>query len=149
MNRAEYRRQKRQEIKKDRVYTVTQKELDKMVKQAALELLEAGIKNFRDNELDMIRENTRKILSLYQAIWRDVLAEMGLLTRDNAEELVKKTGERWGKVDALIANRNLHELQQYADEMGADEDTFLNLDERPGTPRELAEQILEIEVEEE
>lgn len=130
--------------KRERTYTVTQTYLDKMVKTAALELLAKGIKDFRDQELPMIREDVRKVLSLYQAIWRDVLGEMGLLTRDNAKEILTKTAERWDHVDDLIMNGNIHELQQYANSLGADEDVFLgDLLERKDTPEHIAEIILE------
>ena len=92
----------------------------------------------------MIREDVRKILSLYQSIWRDVLGEMGLLTRDNAKEILTKTAERWDHVDELIMNGNIHELQQYANSLGADEDVFLgDLLERKDTPQHIAEIILE------
>lgn len=132
--------------KRDKTYTVTQTYLDKMVKTAALELLTKGIKDFRDQELPMIREDVRKILSLYQSIWRDVLGEMGLLTRDNAKEILTKTAERWDHVDTLIMNGNMHELQQYANSLGADEDVFLgDLLERKDTPEHIAEIILEEE----
>ena len=130
--------------KKEKTYTVTQTYLDKMVKTAALEMLTKGIKDFRDQELPMIREDVRKILSLYQSIWRDVLGEMGLLTRDNAKEILTKTAERWDHVDELIMNGNIHELQQYANSLGADEDVFLgDLLERKDTPQHIAEIILE------
>ena len=130
--------------KREKTYTVTQSYLDKMVKQAAMELLEKGIRDFRDQELPMIREDVRKVLSLYQAIWRDVLGEMGLLTRDNAKEILTKTAERWDHVDELIMNGNIHELQQYANSLGADEDVFLgDLLERKDTPEHVAEIILE------
>lgn len=131
-------------LKREKIYTVTQTYLDKMVKTAALEMLTKGIKDFRDQELPMIREDVRKILSLYQSIWRDVLGEMGLLTRDNAKEILIKTAERWDHVDALIMNGNMHELQQYANSLGADEDVFLgDLLERKDTPQHIAEIILE------
>lgn len=130
--------------KREKIYTVTQTYLDKMVKTAALEMLTKGIKDFRDQELPMIREDVRKVLSLYQAIWRDVLGEMGLLTRDNAKEILTKTAERWDHVDDLIMNGNIHELQQYANSLGADEDVFLgDLLERKDTPEHIAEIILE------
>lgn len=130
--------------KREKTYTVTQSYLDKMVKTAALEMLTKGIKDFRDSELPMIREDVRKILSLYQSIWRDVLGEMGLLTRDNAKEILTKTAERWDHVDDLIMNGNIHELQQYANSLGADEDVFLgDLLERKDTPEHIAEIILE------
>ena len=130
--------------KREKTYTVTQSYLDKMVKQAALELLEKGIREFRDQELPMIREDVRKVLSLYQAIWRDVLGDMGLLTRENTKEILTRTAERWNHVDDLIMNGNRHELQAYANSIGADEDVFMeDLLERKQTPEELAEIILE------
>ncbi len=132
--------------KREKTYTVTQSYLDKMVKQAALELLEKGIREFRDQELPMIREDVRKVLSLYQAIWRDVLGDMGLLTRENTKEILTRTAERWNHVDDLIMNGNRHELQAYANSIGADEDVFLeDLLERKQSPEELAEIILEDE----
>jgi len=144
LNRAEIRRIQKETEKKSRVYTVTDKQLEKMVKRAALEMLDKGIREFRDEELPMIREDVRKILSLYQSIWRDVLGEMGLLTRDNAKEILTKTAERWNHVDDLIMNGNIHELQQYANSLGADEDVFLgDLLERKDTPEHIAEIILE------
>lgn len=150
LNRAEIRRIQKETEKKSRVYTVTDKQLEKMVKRAALEMLDKGIREFRDEELPMIREDVRKILSLYQAIYRDVLGDMGLLTRENVEEVLRRTGERWDRLDALIANRNIHEVQKYANELGADEDTFIGeIFERKGEPREIAAKILEIEIPEE
>ena len=130
--------------KREKTYTVKQSYLDKMVKQAALELLEKGIREFRDQELPMIREDVRKVLSLYQAIWRDVLGDMGLLTRENTKEILTRTAERWNHVDDLIMNGNRHELQAYVNSIGADEDVFMeDLLERKQTPEELAEIILE------
>lgn len=148
MSRADLRRQQKQKEKQLSRFTVSGAQLEKMVKTAALELLEKGIKDFRDNELQMIRNDVRKILSLNMAIYRDVLGEMGILTRDNVEEVLSRTQTRWDEVNRLIANRNLHELQKYADELGADEDTFLDIGERKGEPREIAEIILNMEDEE-
>lgn len=144
MNRAEYRRKAKQEAKKNRVYTVTQVELERMVKRAAFEMLTNGMRQFRDYELKIIRDSVRKIVSLYQAIWRNVLADMGLLTRENAEELICRTTDKWEKVDNLVMNRNLHELQKFADEEGADVDTFLELEERKPV-EELAEIYLDLD----
>lgn len=132
--------------KRDKTYTVTQSYLDRMVRAQVSELLEKSIKEFRDQELPLLREDVRKVLSLYQAIWRDVLGDMGLLTRDNAQEILTRTAERWGMIDKLIANRNMHELQKYASSLGADEDVFLdNIDDllkRDKTPEQIAEIIL-------
>ena len=143
LNRADFRRLQRTQEKQKRTYTVTEAQLQKMAKTAALEMLKKGIMEFRDQELHMIREDLRKILSLYQAIYRDVLGEMGILTRENVEEVLKKTGERWDMINALIDNGNVHELQKYASYLGADDDTFLgDLFQRDGDPEEIAEIIL-------
>ena len=134
---------KEKKTAKEKHYTVTDSYLRKLVKIQAQELLTKAIMEFRDQELPMIREDVRKVISLYQAIYRDVLGDMGLLTRDNMKEVLDRTSEKWAMVDALIVNGNLHELQKYAESLGADEDTFLgDLFQRDGDPEEIAEIIL-------
>lgn len=128
---------------KERHYTVTDSYLTKLVHTKAVEMLAKGINDFRDQELPMIREDVRKIVSLYEAVYRDVLGEMGLLTRDNVEEVLKNTEKRWTRIDELIMNGNMHELQKYANSIGADEDTFMTIMKRDGDPQAIAEIILE------
>lgn len=149
LNRSEIRRQQKQAAKKNRVYTVTQAELDRMVKRAALELLEEGIKDFRDHEKEMLLEDIHKVLKLNLGIYGDVLGDMGILTRENTEEVLRRTRERWDKIDDLIMNGNMYELQKYASSLGAEDDTFTDFMERKVDPHEIAEVILDIEEDEE
>lgn len=142
LSRAEIRRWQRVQEKKKSVFTVTQAELDRLAKNRALELLEDGIRKFRDSEKDMMIADLRKLLSLNLAIYGDVLGDMGILTRDNVEEVLTQTRSRWDRVDELIMNGNRHELQNYASSLGADDDMFNDFMERKGTPREIAEEIL-------
>lgn len=145
LNRADLRRLQRTQEKQKRTYTVTEPQLNKMVKTAALELLEKGIREYRDNEIQMLREDIRKIHSLNLAIYRNILFDMGLLNRDNAEEFVTRTNAAWDEIDRLIENGNMHELQKYAESLGADEDTFMTINKREGEPEEIAEIILQME----
>lgn len=145
LNRADFRRLQRTQEKQKRTYTVTEQQLNKMVKTAALELLEKGIREYRDNEIQMLREDIRKIHSLNLAVYRNILFDMGLLNRDNAEEFVTRTNAAWDEIDRLIENGNMHELQKHASSLGADDDVFLDILHHDKTPREAAEIILDIE----
>lgn len=145
LSRAELRRIQKQTEKKSRVYTVTDAQLKKMVKTTALEMLEKGIKEYRDNEIGMLREDIRKIHSLNLAVYRNVLFDMGLLNRENTEEFVTRTNAAWAEIDRLIGNGNMHELQKFASLLGADDDTFLNVLQHDKTPREAAELIIDIQ----
>lgn len=147
LSRAEIRRWQRVQAKKERTFTVTQKELDRLAKGRALELLEDGIRKFRDSEIRMMVDDLRKVTSLNLAIYGDVLGDMGILTRDNVEEVLKRTRERWDHVDDLIMNGNRHELQKYASSLGADDDMFVGFMERKKDPAEIANEII-IDIEE-
>lgn len=148
MNRAEIRRRQKAAEKKTRTYTVTDQQLQRMVKNMALELLEKGIREYRDNEIGMLRDDIRKIHGLNLAVYRNVLFDMGLLNRNNTEEFVTRTNAAWAEIDRLIENGNMHELQKYASSLGADDDTFINVLHHDKTPQEVAELIIDIQEDE-
>jgi len=143
MNRAEYRRQKRQEEKQSSRFWVTQAEVERMAKQTAYEMFKKGMLEFRDKEKDLLIDDVRKVLNLYQAIWRDVLGDMGLLTRENMQEVQERVNAIWAELDSLIMNNDQYELRKWCGKIGADPDDFGIL-ERPGTPEELAEIYLDL-----
>ena len=147
MNRAEYRRLQRQEEKKQSKFWVSQAEVERMAKQTAYELFKKGMLEFRDKEKELLLDDVRKVLNLYQAIWRDVLGDMGILTRDNVEEVQSRVNAIWQELDSLIMNNDQYELRKWCGKIGADPDDFGIL-ERPGTPEELAEIYLDFEEDE-
>lgn len=147
MNRAEYRRLQRQEEKKQSKFWVSQAEVERMAKQTAYELFKKGMLEFRDKEKELLLDDVRKVLDLYQAIWRDVLGDMGILTRDNVEEVQSRVNAIWAELDSLIMNNDQYELRKWCGKIGADPDDFGIL-ERPGTPEELAEIYLDFEEDE-
>lgn len=147
MNRADYRRQKRQEEKKQSKFWVSQAEVERMAKQTAYELFKKGMLEFRDKEKELLLDDVRKVLNLYQAIWRDVLGDMGLLTRENMQEVQERVNAIWAELDSLIMNNDQYELRKWCGKIGADPDDFGIL-ERPGTPEELAEIYLDFEEDE-
>lgn len=144
MNRAELRRKQRLEEKKTARFYVTQAELERMAKQTAFEMFKKGMTEFRDAEKDLLISDVRKVLDLYQAIWRDVLGDMGILTRDNVQEVQSRVNAIWKELDDYIMNNNQYELRKWCEKIGADPDDFGIL-ERSGTPQEIAEVYLEIE----
>lgn len=148
MNRAEYRRLQRQEEKKTARFWVTQAELERMAKQTAYEMFKKGMLEFRDKEKDLLIDDVRKVLNLYQAIWRDVLGDMGLLTRDNTQEVQERVNAIWQQLDSLIMNNDQYELRKWCGKIGADPDDFGIL-ERQNSPEEIAEVFLDMEGEEE
>lgn len=148
MNRAEYRRQKRHEEKQSAKFWVTQAELERMAKQTAYEMFKKGMLEFRDKEKDLLIDDVRKVLNLYQAIWRDVLGDMGILTRDNVEEVQSRVNAIWAELDRLIMNNDQYELRKWCGKIGADPDDFGIL-ERQNSPEEIAEVFLDMEGEEE
>ena len=147
MNRAEYRRLQRQEEKKQSKFLVSQAEVERMAKQTAYELFKKGMLEFRDKEKELLLDDVRKVLDLYQAIWRDVLGDMGLLTRENVQEVQGRVNAIWQELDSLIMNNDQYELRKWCGKIGADPDDFGIL-ERPGTPEELAEIYLDFEEDE-
>lgn len=147
MNRAEYRRQAKQQQKQNNRFYVTQAQLTQMAKQTAYEMFVKGMLEFRDKEKDLLIDDVRKVLNLYQAIWRDVLGDMGLLTRENIEEVQSRVNALWKQLDDLVMNNDQYALRKWCSDIGADPDAFGIL-ERQNTPEQIADIFLDMEVEE-
>lgn len=147
LSRADFRRETKQAQKQTKRFYVTQAEVERMAKQTAYELFKKGMLEFRDKEKELLLDDVRKVLDLYQAIWRDVLGDMGLLTRENVQEVQTRVNAIWAELDSLIMNNNQYELRKWCGKIGADPDDFGIL-ERTGTPEELGEIFLDMEEEE-
>lgn len=92
MNRAEYRRQQRQQDKSAARYTLTQGEIEQMVKEALQRERKRMIEEYNAEFIARDAETKNKMINLIHRLWLHGLGEFGITDRDltfNLDQYVK------------------------------------------------------------
>lgn len=82
MNRAEYRRQQKAEAKQAVRYTLTQREIESMVKEAALRMQKQMIEEYNAEFIARDAETKNQMINLIHKLWLAALGEYGITDRE-------------------------------------------------------------------
>lgn len=148
MNRAEYRRQKKEEAKKEKKVYVSKAEIEEMAELLAKNLAERHIKRI-----------VYEVVRQHQLIWRASLAEsleeMGWNTRERSiggrktkwQRLMEAFNQKMGTLAQMKTQENIKALRRYCDEHGIDKTYLVPLEEQSGEPETDEEGNIVLEVE--
>lgn len=116
MNRAEYRRQKRQEEKGQVRRWITEAEIEQTVKERALRLQKRMIEEYNEEFIARDAEIKNQLINFLHRLWLSRLGEYGITDRDLTHDLDQYVKRRFKEFsDYIEMNEPDHAREMLAD----------------------------------